>query len=151
MTEGRKTVTKNRKATYEYHIEERVEAGLALRGTEVKALRDGKANLQEAFCALDGGEMKLYQCHIAPYEFGNRQNHDPLRPRTLLMHRREIERFAKASQQKGYTIIPLSIYFKNGRAKVEIGLAKGKKLYDKRQDIADRETKRRMDRLSKVR
>lgn len=143
-----KTITTNRKARHEYHIEESVEAGLVLRGTEVKSLRNGKANLVDGFCVAEGGEMFLMQCHIAPYDHGNIQNHEPLRPRKLLMHRREIERFAKAAQQKGYTIIPLSMYFKDGKAKVEIGLAKGKKLYDKRHDIAERDTKRRLERLT---
>lgn len=148
MTDSIKTVTSNRKARHEYHIEDRVEAGMVLRGTEVKSLRNGKANLVDGFCTVDKGEMYLMQCHIAPYDHGNIQNHEPLRPRKLLMHRREIERFAKASQQKGYTIIPLSIYFKDGKAKVEVGLAKGKKLYDKRHDIAERDSKRRLERLA---
>ncbi|MEQ9103769.1 MAG: SsrA-binding protein SmpB [Rhodothermales bacterium] len=143
-----KTITTNRKARHEYHIEESVEAGLVLRGTEVKSLRNGKANLVDGFCVVEHGEMYLMQCHIAPYDHGNIQNHEPLRPRKLLLHRREIERFAKAAQQKGYTIIPLSMYFKDGKAKVEIGLAKGKKLYDKRHDIAERDTKRRLERLT---
>lgn len=149
MTDAVKNITTNRKARHEYHIDERLEAGLSLTGTEVKSLRTGKANLGEAYCAVEGGEMYLHQCHIAPYDHGNRQNHDPMRRRKLLLHRREIEKFAVAAQQKGYTIIPLSLYFKNGRAKVEIGLAKGKKLYDKRHDIAERDTKRRLERLDR--
>lgn len=149
MSDSIKTIATNRKARHEFHIEERLEAGLSLTGTEVKSLRNGKANLAEAFCAAEGGEMYLQQCHIAPYDHGNRQNHDPMRRRKLLMHRREIEKFAVAAQQKGYTIVPLSLYFKDGKAKVEIGLAKGKKLYDKRHDIAERETKRRLERLDR--
>ena len=149
MSNSIKTIATNRKARHEFHIEERLEAGLSLTGTEVKSLRNGKANLAEAFCAAEGGEMYLHQCHIAPYDHGNRQNHEPMRRRKLLMHRREIEKFAVAAQQKGYTIVPLSLYFKDGKAKVEIGLAKGKKLYDKRHDIAERETKRRLERLDR--
>ncbi|GIV61844.1 MAG: SsrA-binding protein [Rhodothermaceae bacterium] len=147
MGEGIKLITNNRKARHEYTIEDTLEAGLVLEGTEVKSLREGRANLQDAYCAVDGGEMYLYQCHISPYRHGNRHNHDPLRPRKLLLHRREIEKWAKAAQQKGYTIVPLKLYFRNGVAKVEIGLARGKKLYDKRADIAERETKRRLDRV----
>jgi len=119
---------------------------MVLQGTEVKSLRDGKANLQEAYCTVSRGEMLLMQCHIAPYTHGNRANHDPIRPRKLLLHKREIQRLEKAAAQKGYTLIPLKIYFKKGRAKVEIGLGKGKKLYDKRADIAEREMKRKMNR-----
>lgn len=151
MGSGEKIVATNRKARYEYHIDDRLEAGLVLTGTEVKALRAGQANLKEAYCSAENGEMILRQCHIAPYDFGNRQNHDPLRPRKLLMHRKEIERWAKAIQQKGFTVIPLKLYFKNGYAKVELGLARGKKHFDKRTDIADRESKRRLDRVIKQR
>lgn len=151
MGSGEKIVATNRKARYEYHIDDRLEAGLVLTGTEVKALRAGQANLKEAYCSAEKGEMILRQCHIAPYDFGNRQNHDPLRPRKLLMHRKEIERWAKAIQQKGFTVIPLRLYFKNGFAKVELGLARGKKHFDKRTDIADRESKRRLDRVTKLR
>lgn len=145
--EEMKIVVTNRKARFEYHIDESLEAGLVLTGTEVKALRAGRANLQDAYCTVVDGEMLLLQCHISPYEFGNRQNHDPLRPRKLLMHAREIARWAIDVQQKGCTIIPLRLYFKNGKAKLEIGLARGKKLYDKRVDIAERDSKRRLDRV----
>lgn len=147
MGEEMKIVVTNRKARFEYHIDESLEAGLVLTGTEVKALRAGRANLQDAYCTVVDGEMLLLQCHISPYEFGNRQNHDPLRPRKLLMHAREIARWAIDVQQKGCTIIPLRLYFKNGKAKLEIGLARGKKLYDKRVDIAERDSKRRLDRV----
>ena len=146
MSDAIKIVAQNRKATHEYLIDDRVEAGLVLQGTEVKSLRAGNVNLREAYCSVEAGEMILRQCHISPYEHGNRANHDPVRPRKLLLHRREIEKLGKAAAQKGYTIVPLKIYFKKGRAKLEIGLGKGKKLYDKRMDIASRETKRRMDR-----
>ncbi|GIV59214.1 SsrA-binding protein SmpB [Rhodocaloribacter litoris] len=149
MGEGIKLVTTNRKARHEYTIEETLEAGLVLEGTEVKSLREGRANLQDAYCAVDGGEMFLYQCHISPYRHGNQFNHDPLRVRKLLLHRREIDRWSRAAQQKGYTIIPLKLYFRNGVAKVEIGLARGKKLYDKRADIAERESKRRLERIKR--
>ena len=148
--EEMKIVVTNRKARFEYHIDESLEAGLVLTGTEVKSLRAGRANLQDAYCTVVGGEMLLLQCHISPYEFGNRQNHDPLRPRKLLMHAREITRWAIDVQQKGCTIIPLRLYFKNGKAKLEIGLARGKKLYDKRVDIAERDVKRRLDRVRRA-
>lgn len=146
MSEGIKIVTSNRRARREYFIEDTLEAGLVLQGTEVKALREGRANLQDAYCKVENGEMYLIGAHVSPYSHGNLNNHDPLRPRKLLMHRREIARWKKAIEQKGYTIIPLKLYFKEGYAKVEIGLAKGKKLYDKRADIATRETERRLDR-----
>jgi SsrA-binding protein len=149
MSENIKLVTSNRKARHEYHIEDTLEAGLVLQGTEVKALREGRANLQDAYCGAQRGEMYLLNAHISPYSHGNLNNHDPLRPRKLLMSRREIERWKKGAEQQGFTIIPLKLYFKNGIAKVEIGLAKGKKLYDKRADIAERETKRRLDREMK--
>ncbi|MDA0683881.1 MAG: SsrA-binding protein SmpB [Bacteroidetes bacterium] len=146
MADSIHTVTRNRKATHEYQIDERFEAGMVLQGTEVKSLRAGKANLQEAFCLVEGGEMVLRQCHIAPYDHGNRANHDPVRTRKLLLHRKEIEKLGKAAAQKGYTLVPMKIYFKNGKAKIEIGLGKGKKLYDKRASIAERESKRKLDR-----
>ena len=149
MDDRIKIITSNRRARREYHITETLEAGLALQGTEVKALREGRANLQDAFCRVEAGEMYLHSTHISPYSHGNINNHDPLRRRKLLLHRREIGRWKKATEQKGFTIIPLKLYFKNGIAKIEIGLVKGKKLYDKRADIAERETKRRLDRTMK--
>lgn len=145
MSNGIKIVTTNRRARHEYHIEDTLEAGLVLQGTEVKSIREGRVNLQEAYCTVENGEMLLLNCHISPYSHGNQFNHDPLRPRKLLMHRREIDRWGKAVAQQGYTIVPLKLYFRNGYAKMEIGLAKGKKLYDKRADIAERETKRRLE------
>ena len=147
MADGIKLITTNRKARHDYHIDDTLEAGVVLSGTEVKSLREGRANLQDAFCNVQSGEMMMYNCHISPYSHGNQMNHDPVRPRKLLMHRREIERWGSAVQEKGFTIIPLKLYFKNGYAKVEIGLARGKKQYDKRADIAERETKRRLDRV----
>jgi len=149
MSESIKIITTNRKARHEYHISETVEAGLVLQGTEVKALREGRANLQDAFCKVEGDEMYLLGAHISPYSHGNLNNHDPVRPRKLLLHRRELGKWKKASEQKGFTIIPLKLYFKNGIAKVEIGMARGKKLYDKRADIAERDTDRHLDRTLK--
>ena len=147
MSEAIKIITTNRKARHEYHISETLEAGIALLGTEVKSLREGRANLQEAYCIITGGEMMLMQCHITPFKHGGHYNHDPVRPRKLLLHRREIAKWDAAVQRKGYTIVPLKMYFKAGKVKVEIGLARGKKLYDKRADIADRESKRRLERI----
>ncbi len=147
MSEGIKIITSNRRARRNYFVTETMEAGLVLQGTEAKALREGRANLQDAYCKVENDEVFLLNAHISPYSHGNLQNHDPLRPRKLLLHKREIGKLKKASEQKGYTIIPLKLYFKNGYAKVEIGLARGKKLYDKRSDIVERETKRRIDRM----
>ncbi len=149
MGEGIKIITSNRRARRNYFITETMEAGLVLQGTEAKALREGRANLQDAYCKVENDEAFLLNAHISPYSHGNLQNHDPLRPRKLLLHKREIGKLKKASEQKGYTIIPLKLYFKNGYAKVEIGLARGKKLYDKRTDIAERETQRHIDRTMK--
>ena len=147
MSDRIKIITSNRRARRNYFITETMEAGLVLQGTEAKALREGRANLQDAYCKVENDEAFLLNAHISPYSHGNLQNHDPLRPRKLLLHKREIGKLKKASEQKGYTIIPLKLYFKNGYAKVEIGMARGKKLYDKRSDIAERETKRRIDRM----
>ncbi len=146
MAEGEKLIASNRQARYEYFIEDTLEAGLVLTGTEVKSLRAGKASLQEAYCEFQDGSMALRHLHIPPYTHGTHFNHEPLRPRRLLMHRRELDKWQKAVAQKGYTIVPLRLYFKDGRVKVEIGLAKGKKLYDKRATIAERDAKRRMER-----
>ena len=149
MAEGIKIITTNRKARHEYNISNTLEAGISLLGTEVKSLREGKANLQDAFCTIKDEEMLLMQCHISPFKHGGHFNHDPTRPRKLLLHKREIKKYDVAIKQKGYTIIPLKLYFKSGKVKVEIGLAKGKKLYDKRSDIAERDSKRRLDRVMK--
>ena len=149
MAESIKIVTSNRRARREYQITETLEAGLVLRGTEVKALREGRANLQDAYCKVQDGELFMLNAHISPYSHGNLNNHDPVRPRKLLVHKREIGKMKKATEQKGFTIIPLKLYFKNGRAKVEVGMARGKKLYDKRADIAERDTQRRLDRTLK--
>jgi SsrA-binding protein len=144
--DGTKLITDNRKAWHEYLIEERFEAGLALQGTEVKSCRAGKANLSDAYAAVRDGEAWLLQCHIAPYSHGNRDNHDPLRPRKLLLHRREIERLQAKVAREGLTLVPLRLYFKHGIAKAEIALGKGKKLHDKRAASATRDAERSMRR-----
>jgi SsrA-binding protein len=141
-----KLVTQNRKARYSYEIEETVEAGLALVGTEVKSLRAGHANLSDAYAVVKDGEAWLMQCHISPYSHGNRQNHDPLRPRKLLLHRDEIEKLQVRVAQEGRTLVPLRLYFKRGLAKAEIGVARGRKLYDKRAAKAARDAERSMQR-----
>ncbi|GAB3401549.1 SsrA-binding protein [Flindersiella endophytica] len=139
---GRKAVATNRRARYEYHIEETFEAGLVLTGTEVKSLRAGLANLSEAYALIMNGEAWLQQAHIPEYSHGTWTNHSARRSRKLLLHRKEIDRLQSATQEKGLTLVPLSLYFSDGRAKVEIGLARGKKFYDKRQAIAKREADR---------
>lgn len=139
---GRKVVLQNRKARHDYHVVETYEAGIALVGTEVKSLRLGRANIQDAFAKVDGGEVWLHNMHIAPYDQGSRWNQDPRRDRKLLLHRREIERIRGQVERKGYTLIPLSVYFRNGYAKVELALCTGKKLYDKREAIARRDLER---------
>lgn len=144
-----KIVATNKKAYHDYHIEETYEAGMMLQGTEVKSLREGKANLKDSFARIEKDEIFLLNCHISPYSHGNIANHDPLRTRKLLLHKREIQRLIGKIQQKGYALIPLKIYFKNEKAKVELGLAKGKKAYDKREDIKKREADREMEKAFK--
>lgn len=146
-----KTVTVNRKARHDYHILETFEAGLVLKGTEVKSLRAGKANLQDSFARIDNSELILYNMHISHYEQGNRFNHDPKRPKKLLMHQREIMRLLGKTREKGLTLVPLKVYFSRGWAKVELALAKGKKAYDKREDIKARDARREMERAVKNR
>ncbi|HPZ43986.1 MAG TPA: SsrA-binding protein SmpB [Bacillota bacterium] len=146
-----KTVTENRKARHEYHILETYEAGIALKGTEVKSLRAGKASLQDSFARVENAELMLYNMHISPYEQGNQFNHEPKRVRRLLMHKQEIMRLLGKTREKGLALIPLKVYFKNGLAKVELALARGKKLYDRREDIASRDARREMDRAMKER
>ena len=148
---GVKIVAKNQKAYHEYFVEERFEAGIELVGTEVKSIRAGTLSLKEAWCQVKNGELLIRQMHVAPYEKGNIFNKDPLRPRRLLLHKREILRLHTKVQQEGYAIIPLSVYLKNSRVKLEIALCKGKKLYDKRQDSAVRDAKRQIDRAMKER
>ncbi len=144
--EGIKVISTNRKARHDYHIEDTLEAGLVLTGTEIKSIRAGHVSLREAYVTPHEDEMWVINMHIAPYEPAHRENHEPRRPRKLLMHRREIDRWTDRAQQRGYTIVPLRLYLRRGRAKLEIGLARGKKLYDKRQAIAKRESQRRIDR-----
>lgn len=145
------TVATNRKAYHEYFILEEMEAGIVLCGTEVKSLRQGKATLKDAWCNIVDGEIFVNGMHISPYEQGNIFNRDPLRVRKLLLHRREIMRLFGVTRQQGLTLIPLSIYFNKGKAKVKIGLCKGKKLYDKRDVQADRDAKRNIERAMKER
>jgi SsrA-binding protein len=147
-----KAVATNRKAYHDYFIEEKFEAGIMLQGTEVKSLREGRVNLQDSYASVKDGEVFLYHCHISPYSHGNISNHDPLRVRKLLLHKKEINKLLGRTQQKGLTLIPLRIYFsKRGHAKVELGLAKGKKLYDRRDSIKAREAGREVERAIKDR
>lgn len=146
---GEKTIAVNRKARHEYFVEESYECGLALHGTEVKSMRQGRVNLKEAFCQVKDGEMWTVGMHISPYEQGNIYNVDPLRPKKLLMHRSEIRKLSALVQRQGYTLVPLRIYLKDGRMKLEMGLCKGKQLHDKRDDAAERAAKRDMDRAMK--
>ena len=143
---GVKVVAQNRKARHDFFIEETYEAGIALVGTEVKSIRQGKVNLRDSFIQIKNGEAILQGMHITPYEQGNRFNHDPLRARTLLLHKREIGKLDVAVSREGMTLIPLELYLKKGRVKVLVAVAKGKKLYDKRHSEAERDAKRQMDR-----
>lgn len=149
--EEKKLVANNKKAYHDYFIEEKYEAGLVLHGTEVKSLRMGKCSIKEAFIRIENGEVYIYGMHISPYEKGNIFNKDPLRVRKLLLHKQQIRKLIGNSAEKGYTIVPLQVYFNDGRAKIEIGLAKGKKLYDKRQDIAKKDQKREAEKELKIR
>ncbi len=149
MEKGVKIIAKNPKAFHEYFVEERFEAGIELFGTEVKSVRLGTLNLKEAWCAVKDGELWVRQMHISPYEKGNIYNKDPLRPRRLLMHKREILRLYNKVCMEGYAIVPLSVYLKNSRVKLEIALCKGKKLYDKRQDAANQDARRQIERAMK--
>ncbi|MFO7654467.1 MAG: SsrA-binding protein SmpB [Candidatus Krumholzibacteriia bacterium] len=141
---GIKIVAKNRRATHEYEILDRLEAGLVLQGTEVKALREGRLNLGDAYAEIKGGEAWVVKMHIGPYEQANRENHDPFRRRKLLLNRREIRKLLPKLEERGLTLIPLQVYFKHGRAKVQIGLGRGKKLHDKRDSKAKRDVERRI-------
>lgn len=149
--ENTKTIAKNKKAFHDYFVEETFEAGIELKGTEVKSLRAGRVNLKESWCSIIRGEILLNGCHISHYEQGNIFNQDPMRVRRLLMHKREILRLFGIIKQEGYALIPLSLYFKGNRIKVSIGLCKGKKLHDKRATIAERDAKRDMQRAIKDR
>ena len=146
-----KTVCENRKARHDYFIHETYEAGMELFGTEVKSLRAGKANLKDSYAVIKKGEMYLENMHISPYEQGNIFNRDPLHPKRLLLHKNEILKLFGQTREKGYTLVPLKVYFKRGRAKVEIALASGKHTYDKRRDLADKAAKREMERALKDR
>ncbi|MCR4989455.1 MAG: SsrA-binding protein SmpB [Lachnospiraceae bacterium] len=148
--EGMKLIANNKKAYHDYFIEEKFEAGLVLHGTEVKSLRMGKCSIKEAYVRIENGEAVVYGMNISPYEMGNIFNKDPLRPKKLLMHKSEIRKLLGASSEDGYTIMPLQVYFKDGYAKLEIGLAKGKKLYDKRQDLRKRDMKREVEKDFKM-
>lgn len=149
--EAMKLVANNKKAYHDYFIEEKYEAGLVLHGTEVKSLRMGKCSIKEAFIRIEKGEVYIYGMHISPYEKGNIFNKDPLRVKKLLLHKQEIRKLIGSSAEKGYTLVPLQVYFKDGRAKIEIGLARGKKLFDKRQDIAKKDQKREAEKEMKIR
>ena len=148
---GTKQIAANRKAFHDYFIEDKLETGIELAGAEVKSIRQGNVNLKDSFCAVKDGELFLYGMHISPYEKGNIFNKDPRRTRKLLVHKREIWKLQAKAQQDGYAIIPLSLYFSGPRVKVEIALAKGKKLYDKREAAAQRDAKREMDRAARGR
>jgi len=141
-----KLITQNRKARHDYHILETLEAGIVLQGTEVKSLRAGKANLKDSYASVKDGEVFLFNVHISPYSHGNLNNHDPVRTRKLLLHKKEIKKLIGRVQEKGLTMVPLKLYFKNGVAKVELAIAKGKRQYDKRADIAKRDAEREMQR-----
>src|ERR1700741_5237386 len=143
---GDRVVAQNRKARHEFHVLEKWEAGIALQGTEVKSLREGKANLQDAYAMFTGGELWLYNLHISPYEAGNRFNHDPLRPRKLLMHRNELRKLIGQVEQKGLTLVALDIHFIRGLAKVTLALVRGKKLHDKRDTLRERAEERDIQR-----
>lgn len=146
-----KVIANNKKAYHDYFIEDKYEAGIELAGTEVKSIRQGNVNLKDAFCTVKDGQLTALGMHVSPYEKGNIFNKDPRRPRRLLMHKREIMRLFGRIKQDGYSLIPLSVYFRGPRVKLEIGLAKGKKLYDKREASARRDAKREMDRVMKTR
>lgn len=148
---GEKLICNNKKAYHDYFIEEKLEAGLVLQGTEVKSLRAGKANLNDSFMLVRDGEAFLHNLHISPYEFGNRQNHQTDRNRKLLLHRKQIDRLYGRIREQGYSIVPLRMYFKDGLVKVEIGLAKGKKLYDKREDMKKKDSQREVSQALKHR
>ena len=148
---AQKLVANNKKAYHDYFIEDKYETGIVLHGTEVKSLRMGKCSIKESFIKIEKGEVFVYGMHVSPYEKGNIFNKDPLRPKKLLMHRFEIMKLTGKIAEQGYTLVPLQVYFKDGRAKMEIGLARGKKNYDKRQDIAKKDQKREAEKEFKIR
>ena len=148
---GDRVITTNRRAWHEFHILETIEAGIVLTGTEIKSIRDGKASIAEAYARFDHGELWLIGCNVAPYSHGNRSNHDPDRPRKLLIRRKELERLRAAIEQKGLTLVPLRLHLKHGLAKLDLGLARGKKLYDKRATESERQSERDMQRALRER
>ncbi len=150
MSEQMKLVANNKKAYHDFFIEEKYEAGIVLHGTEVKSMRLGKCSIKESFIRIENGEIFAYGMHVSPYEKGNIFNKDPLRVKKLLLHRKEINKLMGRIAEKGFTLVPLQVYFKDGKAKVEIGLAKGKKLYDKRQDIAKKDQRREAEKELKI-
>jgi SsrA-binding protein len=150
-SDAAKTLCSNRKARYDYHIEETYEAGIALLGSEVKSIRQGRANLRDSYAAFERGELFLHNCHVSPYEQASRFNPDPLRPRKLLMHREEMRRLVGKVEEKGFTLVPLSLYLKGSHVKVSLALARGKKQYDRREDIKEREADREVARASRGR
>lgn len=149
--ESQKLIANNKKAYHDYFIDETYEAGVALHGTEVKSMRMGKCSIKESFIRIENGEVFVYGMHVNPYEKGNIFNKDPLRIKKLLMHKYEINKLQGKIKEKGYTLVPLQVYFKNGKVKVEVGLARGKKLYDKREDIAKKDQKREAEKEFKIR
>ena len=151
MAGGSSVITVNRKAYHDYHIQESFEAGIVLKGSEIKSIRAGKVNLSDAYARPENGELWLYNSHIASYDSASYNTHEPIRPRKLLLHRKEIDILASKVVQKGLTLVPLKLYIKHGVAKVELGVAKGKKVYDKREAIARRDAEREMDRAMKQR
>ena len=148
--ETQKLIANNKKAFHDYFIDETYEAGVALHGTEVKSMRMGKCSIKESFIRIENGEVFVYGMHVSPYEKGNIFNKDPLRVKKLLMHKYEINKLAGKISEKGYTLVPLQVYFKEGKVKVEVGLARGKKLYDKREDIAKKDVRRETEREFKI-
>ncbi|MDQ0220050.1 SsrA-binding protein SmpB [Peribacillus cavernae] len=146
-----KQVAQNKKANHDYFIEETFESGIVLQGTEIKSIRAGKVNMRDAFAKIERGEVYLHNMHISPYEQGNRYNHEPLRTRKLLLHRKQINKLIGETKEQGYTIVPLKVYLKNGFAKVLIGLGRGKKQYDKREDVKQKEAKRDIERAFRER
>lgn len=151
MVEGRKTLAENRKARHDYFIEETYEAGISLSGTEVKSIRQGKANLKDSYAMVENGQVVLYNMHVSPYEKGNIFNRDPLRERKLLLHKKEIYKLESFVAQKGYSLIPLALYLSHGLVKLDLAVAKGKKLFDKREDLAKKDAQREMEHQIKSR
>lgn len=151
ITRGEKLVAQNKKAFHDYHIEDKYEAGIVLTGTEIKSIRQGKVNMRDSFAQIRKGEVTLHNMHISPYEQGNRYNHEPLRTRKLLLHKEEINKLIGLIKEKGYTLVPLKIYLKNGLAKVQLATAKGKKEYDKREDLKKKDAQREMAKAIKER